>query len=59
PLVALEPELAARTRRGGRIALSGILASQAAGVLAAYAADFDIRAGAAEEDWVLLEGRRR
>jgi ribosomal protein L11 methyltransferase len=59
PLIALEPVLAARTRRGGRLALSGILAAQAAEVLAAYAADFDCAAGAAEDGWVLVEGRRR
>ncbi len=59
PLIALEPILAARARPGGRLALSGILAAQADGVCAAYAADFDCSVGAAEEGWVLLEGRRR
>lgn len=59
PLIALEPILAARTRAGGRLALSGILAAQAGEVIAAYAADFDCARGAAEEGWVLVEGRRR
>ncbi len=59
PLVALEPLLAARTRRGGRIALSGILASQAAEVAAAYARDFDAAVGATDEGWALVEGTRR
>lgn len=59
PLIALEPILAARTRPGGRLALSGILAAQADEVIAAYAADFDCAPGAAEEGWVLIEGRRR
>jgi ribosomal protein L11 methyltransferase len=59
PLVALEPLLAARTRRGGRIALSGILESQAAEVAAAYARDFDIAASAFEEGWALVAGTRR
>lgn len=59
PLIALEPVLAARTRPGGRLALSGILAAQADDVLAAYAADFDCSAGAAEDGWVLVEGRRK
>lgn len=59
PLIALEPVLAARTRPGGRLALSGILAAQADDVLAAYAADFDCATGAAEDGWVLVEGRRR
>jgi ribosomal protein L11 methyltransferase len=59
PLIALEPVLAARARAGGRLALSGILAAQADEVIAAYAADFDCAPGAAEEGWVLVEGRRR
>ncbi|MGQ0512114.1 MAG: 50S ribosomal protein L11 methyltransferase [Betaproteobacteria bacterium] len=59
PLIALEPILAGRTRAGGRIALSGILAAQADEVLAAYATDFDCTTGAVEEGWVLVEGRRR
>jgi len=59
PLITLEPILAARTRPGGRLALSGILAAQAEDVLAAYAAEFDCATGAAEDGWVLVEGRRR
>ena len=59
PLIVLEPLLAARTRRGGRIALSGILEAQAAEVAAAYGAHFEPRAGAMEEGWALVEGRRR
>lgn len=59
PLIALEPVLAARTRAGGRIVLSGILESQAAEVAAAYAQDFDAGLLAAEEGWALVGGRRR
>ncbi len=59
PLIALEPLLAAHTRRGGRIALSGILESQAADVAAAYARDFDTTVGATEEGWALVEGTRQ
>ena len=59
PLIALAPLLAARTRKGGRIALSGILESQAAEVAAAYAQDFDAGVIAAEEGWVLVGGERR
>jgi ribosomal protein L11 methyltransferase len=59
PLIVLEPLLAARTRRGGRIALSGILAAQSAEVAAAYASDFAMRVAASEEGWDLLEGMRR
>jgi len=59
PLIALAPLLAARTRRGGRIALSGILESQADEVAAAYVRDFDARVLAIEEGWALVEGERR
>lgn len=59
PLIALEPLLAARTREGGRIVLSGILESQAAEVAAAYAQDFDAGLIASEEGWALVGGRRR
>ena len=59
PLVILAPLLAARTAPGGRIALSGILESQAAELMAAYAAFFDMQVSAAEDAWALLEGRRQ
>lgn len=59
PLIALAPLLAARTRKGGRIVLSGILESQAAEVAAAYAQDFDAGIIAAEEGWALVGGVRR
>ena len=59
PLIELEPLLAARTRAGGRIVLSGILESQAAEVVAAYARDFDAAVLATEEGWALVGGGRR
>jgi len=59
PLVELAPVLAARAVAGGRLALSGILESQAEEVMAAYAAKFDMSIGAREEGWALLEGVRR
>jgi ribosomal protein L11 methyltransferase len=59
PLIALEPLLAARTRGGGRIALSGILETQAAEVARAYAPDFEIAVAASDEGWALLAGTRR
>lgn len=59
PLIILAPLLAARTRAGGRIALSGILDAQAAEVAAAYDGAFDARIAAREEGWALVEGRRR
>lgn len=59
PLIALEPQLAARTRAGGRVALSGILDSQAGEVMRAYATDFDAAVRATDEGWALVEGVRR
>jgi len=59
PLVDLEPQLAARTRPGGRIALSGILESQAAEVAQAYARDFDLDTSVIDEGWALVAGVKR
>jgi len=59
PLIELEPLLAARTRAGGRIVLSGILESQAAEVSAAYRRDFDADILALDEGWALVGGQRR
>lgn len=59
PLIALEPLLASRTRAGGRIALSGILESQAEEVVASYARDFDAAVSATDEGWALVAGSRR
>jgi ribosomal protein L11 methyltransferase len=58
PLILLAPLLAGRLRSKGRIALSGILDSQAAEVMAAYAHWFEIHIWRRHEDWVLLEGVR-
>jgi ribosomal protein L11 methyltransferase len=59
PLIELAPELAARTRAGGRIALSGILDSQAEEVRCAYMAAFDMTIGEQEEGWALVHGVRK
>jgi ribosomal protein L11 methyltransferase len=59
PLAVLAPLLARLTQPGGRIALSGILAEQAATVLDIYQANFDMRQAATDEGWVLLTGVRR
>jgi len=59
PLIELEPLLAARTRAGGRIVLSGILDSQAAEVAAAYARDFDFRLISSADGWALVGGERK
>jgi len=58
PLIVLAPLLAARTRAGGRIALSGILADQADDVVAAYAPWFTLAAWRTADGWVLLTGVR-
>jgi ribosomal protein L11 methyltransferase len=59
PLRMLAPLLAAHTRTGGRIALSGILAGQSDEVMAAYAPYFEMAACGAEGGWVCLAGTRR
>ena len=59
PLKLLAPLLAARCRRAGRIAVAGILESQAADVAAAYAPWFEMAEWDREEGWIALEGMRR
>jgi ribosomal protein L11 methyltransferase len=59
PLIVLEPLIAGRTRAGGRVALSGILDTQAGEVAAAYGTHFAVRVAAHEEGWALVEGVRR
>jgi ribosomal protein L11 methyltransferase len=59
PLMALEPSLARRTRSGGRIALSGVLETQAGEVIETYRRHFEAAIDAVEDGWVLIEGRRR
>ena len=58
PLRLLAPAIAARVAPGGRIALSGILASQAEDVIAGYAEWFTLAAARADGDWVLVAGTR-
>ena len=59
PLIVLAPLLAARSAACGRIALAGILESQAAEVMAAYEAFFEMKRSAIDDVWVLVEGRRK
>ena len=59
PLIDLAPMLAARARAGARIALAGILESQAEEVCAAYAPCCDMTIGEREDGWALVEGVRR
>ncbi len=59
PLRMLAPVLARHTAPGGRIALSGILESQADEVVDAYAPWASLAAVASDTGWVLLAGTRR
>lgn len=58
PLLLLAPLLSSRTGPGGRMALSGVLESQAGQVIEAYAPFMALRVGAVHEGWVRLEGER-
>jgi ribosomal protein L11 methyltransferase len=59
PLIDLAPLLADRTRENGRIALAGILESQAQEVRAAYASTCAMTIGECEEGWALVHGVRQ
>lgn len=59
PLKVLAPILADRCRRGGHIALSGILAEQAGEVERCYAHWITFAAPEEEEGWVCLSGIKR
>lgn len=56
PLMLLAPLLSSRVRPGGRLALSGVLETQAGQVIAAYAPYIELVVGATHEGWVRLEG---
>lgn len=56
PLVALGPHIASLTRSGGKLALSGLLAEQAAEVSACYSQWFDMNPAQQQDDWVILTG---
>jgi ribosomal protein L11 methyltransferase len=58
PLRMLAPLISAHTRRGGRIALSGILEAQAEEVIEAYAPFGMLEVQSREEGWVLISGAR-
>ncbi len=59
PLIVLAPLLAARTAPAGRIALAGVLDSQADEVAAAYAPWFAMTVPLRQEGWALLEGLKK
>ena len=56
PLRLLAPTLAARTALGGKMALCGILSSQADDVIAAYADAVALAPWRIDEGWTLLAG---
>ncbi len=58
PLCVMAPLLSGRVAPGGRIALSGVLETQAQQVIDAYAPWIALRVGATQEGWVRLEGTR-
>lgn len=57
PLMLLAPLLTSRLKAGGRIALSGVLETQADQVIAAYAPFLPLHVGATHEGWARLEGQ--
>lgn len=59
PLRVLAPLLAAATKPGGRIVLSGILAAQAAEVISIYSTWFDFGQSEYEDGWACLAGHKR
>jgi len=59
PLKVLAPILTDRCRRGGHIALSGILAEQAGEVAKCYAPRIAFAAPEEEEGWVCLSGTKQ
>jgi ribosomal protein L11 methyltransferase len=58
PLIGLAPHLAAKTRPGGDIVLSGILNHQARDVMAAYEPWFIMDEPEQQGEWIRLTGRR-
>ena len=59
PLVELEPQLAALTKPGAQLVLSGILSQQAESVMQAYAHDFELDALTTESGWCRISGIRK
>jgi len=59
PLIELAPYFADLTLPQGNIVLSGILAEQAEGVLAAYRTNFNIQIWKQQGDWICLAGVRK
>ncbi|HRP22922.1 50S ribosomal protein L11 methyltransferase [Thauera sp.] len=58
PLCVLAPAIAARITAGGRVALSGVLDTQAEQVIEAWAPFVTLHVGASLDGWIRLEGQR-
>lgn len=58
PLCVLAPAIAARVAPGGKVALSGVLLSQAEQVIEAWAPYLSLQLGASTDGWARLEGQR-
>jgi ribosomal protein L11 methyltransferase len=58
PLCVLAPLLAGRVADGGRLALAGVLETQAQQVIDAYTPHIELHVGASLDGWVRLEGGR-
>lgn len=58
PLRMLAPMLAARTKTGGRIVLSGILSEQSDEMTALYSQWFELDTPVHENGWVCISGRK-
>ena len=58
PLRVLAPAICARVRRGGRLALSGILREQADEIMAIYGQWLPMQVADFREDWVCLAGAK-
>lgn len=59
PLAELAARLAALTRQGGKLVLSGVLAEQAAGLVEIYREWFVMEPTVLQTDWARLSGTRR
>ena len=59
PLIELAGGLSGLLAAGGRIIMTGILAEQAEGVMAAYRGAVEFTEPLRRDDWVLLTGRKR
>jgi len=58
PLKLLAPVLRAHCRIGGSLVLSGVLETQANGVVDAYREHFELRTAGSDDGWVVLAGER-